>query len=324
MAYKPKVLPAYRPVVDHMVQMQNTPGVSFGDVQIGQMRAMVDLAPPSEDIPGVHTDEMTITVQDHDVKLYLLRPASSKDDILPCFIYVHGGGFVMNHFRHYQKLMKQLVVKTKMAILFLEYSLSPEVKFPTQFDECYETVLWAYKNAEALKINPEKLALGGDSGPGAMTASVCMKLKDNDYGHIIKAQVLIYAVMDFCSVTSFDSASEFGNGDYGMKRGHQNTFMEWYFEDAGNMPSADYRVAQVLASDEQLKNMPPTLAIAAEIDMNRDEALAYVQRLNDLGVPSTAVQLMGTIHAFLSFPIDSQQYRMTIGIIRAFLEDALL
>ncbi|KAI8060299.1 Alpha/Beta hydrolase protein [Gongronella butleri] len=320
MSYTPKPAGAYQFIADRMVEGRKASGLTLKQIGAENFRKMAEHLPDNLSMPDTSMRVSEIPVDGHTVKMVHLRPLSTEDKVLPCLIYLHGGGFVFFQFRNFEKLLKELVVRTKMAVVYIEYSLSPEAKFPTAFNEAYDAVHWVHKHASELHIDADKLALAGDSAGGNLTSTVSLKLVEDGHGDLIKGQVMVYPDLNFAHDMPFASWHEFASGDYGLPMKEMAQFTEWYFEDA-SQPCRDIRASPIRATDDQLKGAPPALIVVAELDLLRDEGLHYAQRLNNVGVPATAVTVAGTMHGFMNFYMDTPQYCTTRGLIVSFLRD---
>ncbi|KAI8063815.1 alpha/beta hydrolase fold-domain-containing protein [Gongronella butleri] len=276
--------------------------------------------PPGYTVPETEVDEREIPVGDHSIKLITVRPPGAG--VLPGFIYIHGGGWVIGDFHHtHEKIVKDLAVKLNVVILFIEYTLSPEVKFPVGIEECYNAVLWIKDNADALNIDASKLVMGGDSAGGNLAAANSILLKERGHASVIKGQILLYPIVSNDN-SVYPSYSQFGNGDFMLSRKDVEHIQGHYLEDKANQFS-DIRFAPILATDEQLKGLPPTLTIVAECDILRDSGEHYAQRLTDVGVDSYCIRVIGAIHGFVTAPGETPIYRHALNNIKTFVHDVL-
>jgi acetyl esterase len=191
------------------------------------------------------------------------------------------------------------------VVVAVDYRLSPEAKFPAAVGDCYAAVQWVISNAARLRVDPRRLAVGGDSAGGNLSAVMCLKSRDEN-GPAIALQVLVYPV---ANLASFDTASyqEFAEGYY-LTRAEMEWFRGHYLariEDAQN-PYASPLLAQ------DLRGLPPALVITAECDPLRDEGEAYARRLSEAGVEVTCTRYAGMIHPFFSLGGALRQGRRAI------------
>jgi acetyl esterase len=226
------------------------------------------------------------------VALRILCPTHAPA-MLPVIVYIHGAGWVFGSKRTHDRLIRELAVGAQAAVIFPEYRLSPEVKYPTAIEECYSVVKWVAECGREHGLDPERIAVAGDSVGGNMTAAVTLLSKERG-GPVIQLQLLFYPVTD----ASFDTASyhHFAVG-YHLRRDAMLWFWDQYTRNPGERN--EITASPLRASIEQLKGLPTALVITAEADVLRDEGEAYANKLRRAGVRVTAVRFQGTIHDFV-------------------------
>ncbi len=226
------------------------------------------------------------------VALRVLRPQHAQAP-LPVIVYIHGAGWVFGSMQTHDRLMRELAVGAEAAVVFPEYRLSPEAKYPTALEECYLAVQWVAERGREHGMDPERLAVAGDSVGGNMAAAVTLLSRERG-GPVIRLQLLFYPVTD----AAFDTASyhQFAEG-YHLRRDAMMWFWEQYTRNPGERN--EITASPLRASTEQLKGLPPALVITAEADVLRDEGEAYANKLRQAGVRVTAVRFQGTIHDFV-------------------------
>jgi acetyl esterase len=228
--------------------------------------------------------------QNVSIRMRLYSPAVETDSLI---VYYHGGGFIFGDIELYDNLCRKIANRSGSKVLSVEYRLAPENKFPAAVEDCYESYKWARDNAENISINPQKIAIGGDSAGGNLTASVTLKIKDSKYIQP-KLQVLFYPVLgaDFFS----ESLREYGEG-YFLTKKQMDNFGNLYFKHPTDALNPYF--APILYGD--LSNLPEAIIITAEFDPLRDQGEMYLKRLYDDNVPVTGIRAKGMIHGFLSF-----------------------
>ncbi len=226
------------------------------------------------------------------VSLHILRPLNAPA-VLPVIVYIHGAGWVFGSMQTHDRLIRELAVGAQAAVVFPEYRLSPEAKYPTAIEECYSVVKWVAERGREHGMDPERLAVAGDSVGGNMTAAVTLLSRERG-GPDITLQLLFYPVTD----AAFDTASyhQFAEG-YHLRRDAMMWFWDQYTTNPGERN--EITASPLRASTEQLKGLPPALIITAEADVLRDEGEAYANKLREAGVRVTAVRFQGTIHDFV-------------------------
>ena len=240
-------------------------------------------------------------IEDHNIpngpngelQIKIVRPEGSKNENLPVVMYFHGGGWVLGGFDTHERLLRELANGAHAAIVYVNYSPSPEAKYPIPIEEAYFATLWIAKNGQTLNLNTSRIAVAGDSVGGNMATVVAMLAKERS-GPIIIFQLLFYPVTD----ASFDTDSylKYQEG-YFLTREAMKWFWNNYLSDDANRK--DPTVSPLQASMKQLSGMPRTLILVGENDVLRDEGEAYVHKLMQAGVPTTANRYLGTIHDFV-------------------------
>jgi acetyl esterase len=227
------------------------------------------------------------------VSITIVRPPNSSNQTLPVVMYFHGGGWVLGGFDTHERLVRELANKANAVIVFVNYTPSPEAKYPVAIEQAYAATKWVAENGKTINVNSSRLAVVGDSVGGNMAAAVTMLAKERS-GPPIKFQVLFYPVTD----ASFDTPSymTYQNG-YWLLRDGMKWFWSNYLTNQTNVK--DPTVSPLQASIEQLKGLPPALIINGENDVLRDEGEAYALKLSEAGVPVAAVRYHGTIHDFV-------------------------
>jgi acetyl esterase len=209
-------------------------------------------------------------------------------------VYFHGGGWVVCDLNTHDVVCRRIARRAGAVVVSVDYRLAPEHKFPAAVVDCYAAVVWVEANAVRLGIDPNRIAVGGDSAGGNLGAVISLKSRDEN-GPAIALQVMVYPVTDLSSFTT-SSYQEFAAG-YQLTKADMEWFRDHYLpssEDALN-PYA----SPLLARD--LRGLPPALIITAECDPLRDEGEAYARRLTAAGVPVTCTRYEGMIHPFFSF-----------------------
>jgi acetyl esterase len=255
-------------------------GPKKGRVELESMQAVAGSMP----IPMVDLEDMILPVGPAGrLKVRILRPRNASAP-LPVILYVHGSGWVFGSTRTHDRLIRELCVGAHAAVIFPSYSLAPESRFPVAIEEIYAVASWIAKSGAGMGMEPDHLAIAGDSVGGAMAAAVTFIAKQRG-GPKIGLQLLFYPVAD----ASFDTPSyqEFAEG-YPLRRDAMQWYWEQYMGVSGNV--SDINASPLRASLEQLSGLPPALVITAEADVVRDEGEAYANRLREAGVRVSAVR----------------------------------
>ncbi|MFF9045735.1 alpha/beta hydrolase [Streptomyces parvulus] len=241
------------------------------------------------DLPEV--DEKWITV-DGDIRTRVVRPLGVTGP-LPVVLYIHGAGWVFGNARTHDRLVRELAVGAGAAVVFPEYDLSPEARYPVAVEQNYRVAQWIVGEGRGQGLDGTRLAVAGDSVGGNMTAAVTLLAKER--GDVRFAQqVLFYPVTDANFDT--DSYREFAEG-YFLRRDAMRWFWDQYTTDEAER--AQITASPLRATTDQLADLPPALIVTAEADVLRDEGEAYAAKLRAAGVPVTSLRVQGVIHDFV-------------------------
>jgi acetyl esterase len=243
------------------------------------------------ELPPCDVEHRTITQDGQNVKLTIVRPAGSKG-ILPVFIFIHGGGWILGDFPTHERFVRDLVVESGFAAVFVNYTTSPEAQYPTAINEAYAATKWVAEHGGEINVDGKRLALVGNSVGGNMTAAVALMAKDRG-GPGVKCQVLFWPVTD----ANFDTPSyhEYENG-YFLTKGMMQWFWDAYSPDLARR--REIYASPLQATVQQLVGLPPALIQTAGNDVLRDEGEAYARKLDEAGVDVIAVRYEGLIHDY--------------------------
>jgi acetyl esterase len=241
----------------------------------------------------VEVEELTIEGETTGpVSIKILRPENAPEN-LPVILYTHGAGWVFGNAHTHDRLVRELAVGSQSAVVFTNYSLSPEAKYPIAIEEVYTALEWIAKEGQNHGMDSSNITVAGDSVGGNMSAAITLMTKERK-GPAIRKQLLFYPVTD----ASFDTESykEFATGYFLRRDG-----MKWFWEQYTSDPQqrAEITASPLRATTEQLKGLPEALVITAEADVLRDEGEAYANKLREAGVKVTAVRFQGIIHDFV-------------------------
>jgi len=243
------------------------------------------------DLSGIEESEKTITTQGHTIKLNVVRPEGVKRN-LPVFMFIHGGGWVLGDYPTHKRMVRDLVVLTGFAGVFVNYTRTPDAKYPQAINEIYAATKWVAEHGEEINVDGRNLAVVGNSVGGNMTAATALKAKDEG-GPEIKLHIMMWPVTD----ANFETESF---KQFGEKRFLTTPLMKWMWDLYTTDPKQRKEIyaAPLQATVEQLKGLPPALIQVAESDILRDEGEAYGRKLDEAGVKVTTVRYDGMIHDF--------------------------
>jgi acetyl esterase/lipase len=243
------------------------------------------------DLSGIDESEKTITQDGYTLKLTIVRPEERKEK-LAVFIFTHGGGWILGDYPTHKRLVRDLVVASGYAAVFVNYTLSPEAHYPQAINEIYAAAKWVSEHDDEINVDGKKMAAVGNSAGGNMTTAVCMMAKDKG-GPAIKLQILMWPATDA-------SFTEDSYKEYGQQRFLTLPLMKWSWDRylMDTKQRKEKYACPLQASIEELRDLPPALIQVAENDILRDEGEAYGRKLEQAGVKVLSVRYNGMIHDF--------------------------
>jgi acetyl esterase len=249
---------------------QFRPDASVGAVRAGYRELSIRCGP--RPVHDVATTPVAIPVRDGSrLTGHLHRPAN-QSATLPVLLYFHGGGWVIGDVPSYDKLTRYLAHRGKVAVLSADYRKGPEHRYPTAFEDALDSYDWLVQNAASLGLDPERIAVGGDSAGGALAAAI------SAFAALRPAfQMLIYPPLD--GTQRYPSRHNFRRGDMIVPE-----MRTWFARHALSDPSDLHKPYLVLLDAPHPERTPPTYFLAARYDALVDEGCAYVERLRAAGV----------------------------------------
>ncbi|MFQ5417111.1 MAG: alpha/beta hydrolase [Myxococcota bacterium] len=248
-----------------------------------------------------------------EIPVRLYRPLGAEPPT-PLIVYYHGGGWVVCDLDTHDGVCRFLAEETGSAVLSIDYRLAPEHPFPAAVDDALAAFRWAAAHGAELGIEPERIAVAGDSAGGNLSAVVSL-LAVEQGGPRPAFQLLFYPVTDLSS--KHGSYRLFSDGFFLTERQ-----MDWYRDNYLPEPGAasDPRVSPLLADD--LAGLPPAHVVTAGFDPLRDEGEAYARRLEQAGV-KVSLRHPGLVHGFTNATELSRSARSAVQEAAALLARAL-
>ena len=278
-----------------------------------------------DELQGASIDKLPVndrwtTVPAHvgDVRVRIVRPTDAVGT-LPVILYMHGGGWVLGSADTHDRLVRELAVGTGAALVFVDYDRSPETRYPVAIEQGYATAQWIVREGAANQLDPNRIAVAGDSVGGNMTAALTLMAKERGDVRFVH-QSMYYPVTDAAMDTG--SYEQFAEGYFLTAK-----MMEWFWD--AYEPDVERRLepfaSPLRASDEQLAGLPPAVVMVGEADVLRDEGEAYAARLRAAGNAVTTVRYDGITHDFMMLNAlrDTHAARATIAQAIAILRNAL-
>ena len=220
------------------------------------------------------------------------RPAGVQPtDTLPALVYFHGGGWVIGNIETHDVLCRQLCQASGCAVFSVDYRLAPEHVFPAAYEDALAAFHWVVSQAPDLHIDPQRVAVGGDSAGGNLAAAVCLGARGSAQPPAF--QLLIYpATLMYPNTPSYHANRE----GYGLTALAMDWFMDHYLPTRAH--GDDWRASPLKASAHA--DLPPALVLTAGFDPLRDEGLQYADALSQAGVAAQYICFERQIHGFIT------------------------
>lgn len=213
----------------------------------------------------------------------------------PALCFFHGGGFVLGDLKTHDGVCREIAAGAECVVVAVDYRLAPEHKYPAAADDCEAAVRWTVEHAGELNVDAGRVAVGGESAGGNLSAVVAQRLRDRG-GPGLVAQLLVYPA---ARLVGDPTASMLANAEgYFLEVKDMEWFMDHYFG-ADTASAALVDASPGFAAD--LAGLPPALVITAEFDPLCDDGEFYAGALKQAGVETTLTRYDGAIHGFWNF-----------------------
>jgi len=244
-----------------------------------QARGLMRDAIPAFGEPVALADVRDATAAGVPVRVY--RPGA--EGTLPAIVHLHGGGYVLGGLDTHEAVCRDLAAESGCAVVAVDYRLAPEHAFPAALEDSMAVV----RAVDELGLDPERVAVFGDSAGGGMAAVIARELRA-----AVRHQALVYPVCD-ARVGATDSYARYGEGHF-MTTGDMRWFLDQY---ASGVDLDDPRLSPLAAED--LTGAAPATIVLAECDPLHDEGVAYARKLEQAGVEVELREYPGQIHPFV-------------------------
>ena len=238
-------------------------------------------------IPYTTSDGLSI-----DFTIDVIRPPDAIDP-LPVLMYFHGGGWILGNRTTHDRLIRELAIKCNAAVVFVNYTPSPEARYPIALEQCYHATVVIFKEGEQYGLDTSNVAIIGDSVGGNLVIGTAVLGKQ--HGLNLKCCVVFYPVTD--SEMNTESYRKYAHGPWLTR-----DMMEWFwnnYEPNKNERAIDPMLSPLLMPVDIMRTLPPFLIITDENDVLRDEGEEFAHKLMKVGVQVQAVRFLGTVHDFV-------------------------
>ena len=250
------------------------------------MNMMIAMMGPGEQVAAV--EDRTISVDGLELPVRIYRPDGLGAGPAPALVFYHGGGFVLGDLDSHDRDCRALANRGRCVVIAIHYRRAPEHPFPVAVDDAWAALSWVVAHAVEIGVDPDRIAVGGDSAGGNLAAVTALWARDTEIA--LRFQLLIYPAVDVTD--DYPSRTENATG-YMLDQQAMEWFMEKYLP---SYDADDWRVAPMRAPRHD--GVAPALVITAEYDPLRDEGEAYAAKLQAAGVQAKATRYDGMIHGF--------------------------
>ena len=238
--------------------------------------------------PAVKSVDRTIQGPAGSLPVRIYTPANGAGPF-PVVVYYHGGGWVIANKNVYDAGARAISKMANAVVVSVDYRQGPEHRFPAAHDDAIATYQWALKNAASIKGDPKRVALAGESAGGGLAVATAIAARDQNLQQPV-------AIVSVYPIAGTDTTTE-SYVENASAKPLSRPAMSWFFENylRGPQDRADPRVNLVAAD---LRGLPPTTIINAQIDPLRSDGEMLAQKLRAAGVQTDQKTYDGVTHEF--------------------------
>ncbi len=268
------------------------------------------------DAPEVlKVEDQVITYNGINIPVRIYHPhAAQSQKHLPCLVYLHGGGWTIGDLDTHDVLCRSLCLQADVVVVSVDYRMGPEHKFPAAYEDTVAAFNWTVQHAKELGIDAKRIAIGGDSAGGNLSAAACIGLREKTVQPAF--QLLIYPATIMWADTASFHANGFG---YMLTKDSMAYYTENYLRNRDD--AKDWRASPQLA--ESHAELPPAFVMTAGFDPLRDEGLMYADALSKAGVSSQYICFERQIHGFITMGRVMQEANTAVSLCAQVLRTAL-
>jgi acetyl esterase/lipase len=308
--------PKIHPELQQAAKM--SPKLSFGKRSIWFINLLMRMMPSPKNLEGILIENVRSPGQDErtQVRLRIYKPENTSAPT-PVLLWMHGGGYVIGRPEQDDASCVQYVRDLGITVVSVDYRCGPKHPFPAGLDDCYAALKWAASHADELKIDPDRIAVGGNSAGSGLAAALAQLAHDRKEVSLA-FQLLIYPMLDDRTVlrTDIDDSSN-------ITWHHKDNRFGWESYLGQECGAGDVPAYSVPARRADLSGLPPTWIGVGTLDIFHDEDVAYAQRLKESDVECDLHIVPGAFHGFdvfdLKIPIVQEFRKSQIAAMKKYL-----
>ena len=281
------------PKIQYFLDQMNTmPAASMDHLTPEAMRSSENLQLATmQKEPVEQVEDRTISLTGRDIPIRIYTPKGQAP--FPALVFYHGGGWVVGSIESHDAVCRELANLADCVVISVEYRLAPEHKFPAAVEDSYESLEWVVSHSAELGIDPDRIAVGGDSAGGNLATVACLIAKERNGPRVVH-QFLLYPSTG--PAADYPSMAENAEG-YLLTRDMMKWFQSHYLQSAED--GINPYLSPILS--DNLEGLPPATILTAQYDPLRDVGIAYAEKLQSQGVEVFHKNYDDLIHGFANF-----------------------
>ena len=253
-----------------------------GELGLAMLR---DMSPSVPDVSATDDEVTTSDGASIGVRWYV----KDETERAGAIVYLHGGGMILGNIDLYDSIVARYVSESGVPMLAVDYRVAPEHPHPTPVEDCFAGLRWLHEHAEELHVDPDRVGVMGDSG-GGLAASVALVARDR--GTPLARQILVYPMLDDRNTTPDPELVPFAAWTYESNR------IGWSALLGDSIGGTDVPGYAAAAREKDLAQLAPAYVEVGELDIFRDEDIAYARGLAAAGVSAELHVHPGAPHGY--------------------------